>query len=92
MLENLEKERLIEKIFIAALKELFSQFYRKYDQESVFAVWAEIMTSRGFNDYLNKWRWEPRITIAEALDSLEGYCHSIEGMIRQHQEERQKGN
>ncbi len=94
MVENSEKDRLIEKMFNVAVKEVFSQFYRKYDQQIVFEVWAEIMTKRGSNDYFNKWRWTPEMTIKEAVDSLQ-YCgDSIEIMIQQRQEEekKRKGN
>ena len=90
MLENSEKDRLIEKMFNVALKEIFSQLYRKYDQQIVFEVWAEIMTNRGFNDYFNKWRWKPQMTIMGAVDSLQCCCDSIEVMIQQRPEEKKK--
>jgi hypothetical protein len=92
MLDNSEKGRLIEKVFIVALKQIFSQFYRKFDQQIVFEVWAEIMTNPGFDDYFNKWRWKPQMTIMEAADSLDCCCDSIEVMIQQRQEEKKKGN
>ncbi len=92
MLENSAKDRLIERVFNVALKETFSQFYRKFDQQIVFEVWAEIMTKRGFDDYFNKWRWKPQMTIMEAVDSLDWYRDSIEVMIQQRQEEKKKGN
>ncbi len=69
-------------------KEIFSQFYRKYDQQIVFEVWAEIMTNRGFNDYFDKWRWKPQMTFKEAGDSLQCCCDSIEVMIQQRKKRR----
>ena len=92
MLDNSEKGRLIEKVFIVALKQIFSQFYRKFDQQIVFEVWAEIMTNPGFDDYFNKWRWKPQMTFKEAVDSLQCCCDSVEVMIQQRQEEKKKGN
>jgi len=92
MLKNSEKDILIEKMFDVTLKEVFSQFYRKYDKKIVFEVWAEIMTNPGLNVYFNKWRWTPQMKIKEAVDSLQCCCDSIEVVIQQEEKKERKRN
>ena len=90
--EGSERERLTERMFQAALKEKFSQLARKYDSELVFKVWAEVEIAKceRVEPYFSKWGWNPKMTIMEALDSLDGYCDSIEAMIRERQEKDKK--
>ncbi len=88
MLEKSERERLIRKMFILGLKETFSPFYRKYEEQIVVEVWAEIMTNGGLNGYPNRWMWKPDMTITEAFNSLDFYRDSIEAMIQQRQEQK----
>jgi hypothetical protein len=90
MSENSEREQLIRKMFISALKETFSHFYRKYEEKLVFEVWAEIMANGGLNDYLSKWIWTPEMTFTEAIDSLHCCRSLIEAMVQQRQEEKKK--
>ena len=78
-----ERDHVLEKMFEAALKEKFSQFARKYDQELLLKVWTEIAGSGNRN--FRKWQWKPETTITEALDTFERYCASVEEMIRQRQ-------
>jgi len=80
-----ERERLIDKMFDAALKERFSQLKRKYDPDLVFNVWTQIVKSGGVKVYFNKWMWRPKTTIQQALDCLDAYCNSIEALIQQRQ-------
>jgi len=93
MLGNLGNDRLIERLFNVAMKDKFSQFYRKYEQEVVFEIWAEIMTKKGLNEYLKRLRLEPEMTIKEVMDFLNSGYNAVEVMIQQRQEEkRKKGN
>jgi len=92
MMNNLEKDRLIEKMFSLALKEVFSRFYRRYDKNTVSEVWAEIMINPGLNGFFNKWRWTPQMKIKEAVDSLQCCCDSIEVMIQQKEKKERKRN
>jgi len=85
-----ERERLIDKMFDAALKEKISQMARKYDHNLVLKFWTQIAKSGGVKTYFSKWEWKPEMTIGEALDHLDGYCHWIEARIQEHQEERAK--
>ena len=78
---DLQKDKLIEKMFDAALKEKFSQLGRKYKWEPVLKVWAEIARWQGSRSYFNKEVWKPEMTIMEALDCLDRCCDSIEAMI-----------
>ena len=92
---DLQKDKLIEKMFDAALKEKFSQLGRKYKWELVLKVWAEIARCQGSKPYFNKGGWKPEMTIMEALDCLDRYCDSIEAMIQEGMEkekEKKEGN
>ncbi|MGD0624339.1 MAG: hypothetical protein ABSB32_06420 [Thermodesulfobacteriota bacterium] len=83
-----DREQIVEKMFDAGLKEKFSQLARKYDHNLVFEFWTQIVKSGGAKNYFSKWEWKPETTIGQALDCLDGYCDSIEAMIRDRQEER----
>ncbi len=89
-MDNLRKDRFIEKMLNIGLKEIFSQFYRKYDHRIVFEVWAEIMGNGIFNENFPKWRWTDKMTIREAVDSIEYSCDSIEVMIQRRGEEKER--
>ena len=80
MKTNQERERILEKMFDAALKETFSRFTRKYDRELVLKIWTEIAGSGNRN--FRKWKWKPETTISEALTTFEVYCASIERKIQ----------
>ena len=73
MENDLQRDKLIEKMFDAALKEKFSQLGRKYKWELVLKVWAEIARCQGSKPYFNKGVWKLEMTIMEALDSLDAY-------------------
>jgi hypothetical protein len=83
-----DRQQIIEKMFDAALKEKISRMARKYDHNLVFEFWTHIVKSDGVKIYFSKWEWKPEMTLGQALDSLDGYCDSIEAMIRDRQEER----
>jgi len=79
---NLQWERNLEIMFEAALREIFDRWKRKYDPQSVFAVWAEIFGSEGFRPHFQKVGWKIDLTIQEALEDLDDYCQEIENKIR----------
>ena len=82
MEDNAPTKRLLVKMAEATLKHRFSQFAKRYDQELVGRTWAEIAKSGGIKLYLNRRHWDSPTKIADALDSLEAYCDSIEAVIR----------
>ena len=81
MEKDMEKERLISKMFDAALNEKFSQFYRKYDPESVFEAWVRIAKDEGVKTYFARWAWTRNDTIDQALDKMEDYLSFIESSL-----------
>jgi len=83
MLLQPERDKLIEEMFQAAMKEKFSQFARKYDPKIVFEIWTETVGRRGMNRYFQKCGWKPEMTIQEALDGLDHCCELIEALIRE---------
>ena len=85
-----DRERMIGKMFDAALKEKTSQMARKYDYNLVFEFWTHLVKSGGLKIYFGKWEWRPEMTIGQALDCLDVYSDSIEDMIRDLQKERCK--
>jgi hypothetical protein len=77
-----EKNRIIEKMFDAAIKEKLGRLARKYGQKSVVEVWTEMVRNQELESHLSKWRWSLEMTINEALERLDGYCNSIETTIQ----------
>jgi hypothetical protein len=90
MENNAATKSLLIKMAEATLKQRFSQFARRYNQEIVGRTWAEIAKSGGIKLYLSRRHWDTPTKIADALDSLEAYCDSIEAVIRD-QDKRKKG-
>jgi hypothetical protein len=86
-MEQDTRKDLIDKMFDAALKEKFSQLARKYDWDLLVDIWAEISKNGGVIKYFAKGEWEPKMTIDQALDRLEEYCHSVESLIQKRLEE-----
>ncbi len=78
-----EREKLVEEMFQAAMKEKFSQFARKYDPKVVFEIWTETVGCRGMSRYFEKCGWKPEMTIQQALDALDNCCALIETLIRE---------
>ena len=85
-------KRLLVKMAEATLKRRFLQFSRKYNKQLVRTTWAEISRKGGINLYLSKWHWDTPTKIADALDSLEAYCDSIEAVIRDQDKKKGKKN
>ena len=77
-----EKNRIIEKMFAAAIKEKLGQLVWKYGQKSVVEVWAEMVRNQELEINLSKWRWSLEMTINDALERLDGYCNSLETKIQ----------
>jgi len=82
MEKNIERERLISKMFDAALKEKFSHFYRKYDPQSVFEAWLRIVKHEGVRIYFARWAWTRNTTIDQALDQMDDYLAFIESSLQ----------
>ena len=82
MEKDMEKERLISKMFDAALKETFSRFYKKYDPKLVFEAWVQIIRNEGAKIYFVRKAWTRNITIDQALDHLDDYLAFVESSIQ----------
>ena len=76
---------LVDKMFDAALKEKMNQLARKYDLELVLELWRRMVKNEGLKPYFCKWRWNPNMTISEAIDCLEDYCIGLEAQLRERQ-------
>lgn len=78
----MERERLILKMFDAALKEKFSRFYRKYDPQTVFEAWLRILKHDGVGIYFARSAWTRNITLDQALDQMDDYLDFIESSLQ----------
>lgn len=85
MAPKTETDLLIEKMFEAALKEMFSQLARKYDQELVFHTWVNFV-KKEIPAIPADLQWNREMTLAEALRSLETYFQSIEENLKKDSE------
>ncbi len=77
-------------MFEAALKEKFCQLTRKYDPRLVFEIWTQIIRGGGVQGRFPQKEWDEKMTIKQALDFLDGYCKSIESLIRKTQVEKKR--
>jgi hypothetical protein len=77
MAPQTESDLLIDKMFEAAVKEMFSQLARKHDRERVFQAWVNF-AKKGFQPIPPELQWHKGMTLAEALKSLETYFQTIE--------------
>ena len=82
MEKDMERAKLIFKMFDAALKEKFCQFYRKYDPKMVFEAWLEIVKKEGGKNYLVRRAWTRNNTLDQALDQMDDYLGSIESSLQ----------
>ena len=87
-MKEYSRKKIIDKMFEAALKEKFSQLARKYDPKLVFEIWTQIIRGGGVQGRFPKKEWDQKMTIKQALDCLDGYCKSIESLIRKSQGEK----
>ena len=76
-----ENRRILEKMFEAAVKERLRQLSRKYDQQTIFNMWVEMARTDGVKSHFGQGAWQPETTIAQALDCVDHYCHSVEEKI-----------
>ena len=81
MIPKTETDLLIEKMFQAALKEMFSQLAKKYDRDLVFHRWVNFV-KKEIRPIPQDLQWNQAMTLAEALRSLETYFQSIEESIK----------
>jgi len=72
-----ETDLLIERMFEAALKEMFSQMAKKYDRDRVFHAWVNFV-KKEIGPIPPDLAWHKGMTLAEALKSLETYFQTIE--------------
>lgn len=84
-----ERNRLVEKMFDAALKEKINQLARKYDHSLVFELWTRMAKTGCIKPYFCKWRWTPDMAITEAIDCLDDYCKGLENLLQERLEMRQ---
>jgi hypothetical protein len=72
-----ETDLLIDRMFEAALKEMFSQLAKKYDRDRVFHTWVNFV-KKEIQPIPPDLQWHKGMTLAEALKSLETYFQTIE--------------
>ena len=80
-----EKNRIVEKMFDAALKEKMNQLARKYNHSLVLELWARMEKNGCVKPYFYNWRWKPNMTITEAIDCLDDYCNGLETLLQKRQ-------
>ena len=89
MTPKTEIDLLIEKMFEAALKEMFSQLAKKYDRDLVFHTWVNFV-KKETRPTPPDLQWNKGTTLAEALRSLETYFKSIEENIKKNSKQPEK--
>ena len=82
---TLERGRILEKMFDAALKEKMNQLAREYGHGLVFELWTRMAKTGCIKPYFCKWRWKPNMTITEAIDCLDDYCNGLEAQLQERQ-------
>ena len=82
---TIQRIRLIEKMFDAALKEKMNQLARKYDYGVVFELWRRMAKTGCIKPYFCKWRWKPSMTIGEAMGCLDDYFDGLEVLLEKRQ-------
>jgi hypothetical protein len=81
-----ETDLLIERMFEAALKEMFAQLSKKYDRDLVFHTWVNFVKNE-FQPIPPDLKWRKEMTLAEALKALETYFQTIEASIPKNKSE-----
>ncbi len=79
------QEKIFSKMANTAVKEKYSQLYRKYDHKVVLKAWAATVKDVRQSVHDN---WSPRMTIQQALDSLDDLFDPVESLI----EGKEKGS
>ncbi len=80
-----DKNRMIEKMFEAALKEKVNQLARKYDYGLVFELWTRLAKTNCIKAYFGRWRWKPDMTITEGMECLDDYFARLEFLLKRRQ-------
>lgn len=80
-----ERDRIVEKMFDAALKEKMNLLARKYDHDLVFQLWTRVAKTGCVKSYFCKWRWKPNMTIMEGMDCLDDYFAGFEALLQKRQ-------
>ena len=80
-----ERDRLVKKMFQAAVKEKMNQLARKYDYGLIFELWTRLAKSGCVESYFCGWRWNPNMTIMEGMDCLDDYFTGLEDLLRKRQ-------
>jgi len=82
---TLERGRILEKMFDAALKEKMNQLAGEYGHGLVFELWTRMAKTGCIKPYFCKWRWKPNMTITEAIDCLDDYFNGLEAQLQERQ-------
>jgi hypothetical protein len=69
-------------MFEAAVKERLRQLSREYDQQTIFNIWVEMAKTKSVKTHFGQGAWEPGMTIAQALECVDNYCHSVSEKLR----------
>jgi hypothetical protein len=77
-------------MFAATRREKFPQLAGKYDQETIFQVWGEYVKKGREKAQSLESRTYPEMSLAQALEILDEYSHSIAPLIRNRLEEERK--
>jgi hypothetical protein len=80
-----ERDRLVEKMFEAALKDKINQLARKYDHGLVLDLWTRMAKTGCIKPYFCKWRWNPNMTFMEGMDCLDDYFAGLEALLQKRQ-------
>ena len=72
------QDKIFTKMANAAVKEKYSELYRKYDHKTVLKAWAATVKDVRQSVHDN---WSPGITLQQALDSLDDSFDPVESLI-----------
>lgn len=87
---NADQQNIIVKMFAAAMREKFSRLARKYGQEMTFQAWVEQVKKGRDKTQDLEGRWDPGVSLGEAIDILEEYINWIERSIQERLQEGRK--
>jgi len=90
MKRDAERIDLIKNLFDHALKVKISKLARKYDEDLVFKLWAQMAKIKPKQAHIDKWLWKPDMTLLEAMDRLDDCCSALETLIQKRQAKNTK--
>ncbi len=85
MKRDAERIDLIKNLFDHALKIKISKLARKYDPDLVLKFWAQMAKINKKKPRIDRWRWNPDMTLTEAMDRLDDYYSALETLIQKRQ-------